>query len=53
MGAMRIEEDFYHQWYSGSDDFDQVDLIPSHLFRDWSERNKKKGGQIKEAGMMS
>ncbi|MFT6871873.1 MAG: hypothetical protein ACJAVN_000877 [Roseivirga sp.] len=86
VGAIRIDDDFHHQWYIGSDDFKQaasselaealdeklkhlnknyrlarskalkgvqVDLIPSHLFRDWSEKNKKKGGQIKTARMMS
>jgi len=30
-----------------------VELIPSELFHAWSERNKKMGGQVKTARMMS
>ncbi len=30
----------------------KVDVVPTQVFHDWSERNKKKGGQIKTARMM-
>jgi hypothetical protein len=85
VGAIKKEGKFYHQWYLGSEEFDNlnneqfaahldkklqglnknykvargralsgvmVNLIPLHLFHDWSERNKKKGGQIKMPRMM-
>lgn len=85
VGALKENGEFHHQWYLGSDDYEQVDqkalaeaideklkslnknyrvargkalkgvevdMVPTQVFHDWSERNKKKGGQIKTARMM-
>lgn len=85
VGAIKIDGQFHHQWYLGTDKQESVDaeelassldqklkdlnknyrvargkalkgvqvqVIPSHFFHDWSEENKKKGGQIKTARMM-
>ncbi|GAB5522399.1 MAG: GH3 auxin-responsive promoter family protein [Roseivirga sp.] len=85
VGAVKSDGLFHHQWFLGSDDYEQADeesmadaideklkslnknyrvargkalkgvkveVVPTQVFHDWSERNKKKGGQIKTARMM-
>lgn len=85
VGALKIDDQYHHQWFLGSDAYESVDgeklaqaldeklmslnknyrvargkalhgvkadIIPPHIFHDWSEEKKKKGGQIKTPRMM-
>jgi hypothetical protein len=85
VGALKIDGDYHHQWYLGSEDHEKaneeeitsaldeklkslnknygvargkalkgvkVTIVPAHLFHDWTEQHKKKGGQIKTPRMM-